>query len=244
MMELYGMSSPNVVKITIMLHEAGLPYEMHHISVFEGDQFRPAFKALNPNSKVPVLVDHSSVGGGSHTVFESGAILLYLAEKTGDGLSSDPLARSRQIQWLMVQLTGIGPMCGQLTHFSRYAPACNEYSLARYRSEVRRLLQVLDDRLKEHEYLADGYSIADMATAPWIRLLSTMYPWLQANEEGPALREYPSLRRWLEVVIARPAVIAGIEAGERFLPNDMEKFKKADADQFDRFFGRGKYLLA
>jgi GST-like protein len=242
MIELYGMSSPNVVKITIMLHEVGLPYEMHHVGVFEGQQFTPSFKALNPNSKVPVIVDHASIQGGRHTVFESGAILLYLAEKTGVGLAKDPLARSRQIQWLMIQLTGIGPMCGQLTHFSRYAPEGNDYSLARYRSEVRRLLQVLDDRLTEHEYLSDGYSIADIAIVPWIRLLSTMYPWLQESAEGPALREYPSLRRWLQVVTARPAVIAGIEAGERFLPNDIEMFKKAGADQFDRFFGRGKYL--
>ena len=244
MIELYGMSSPNVLKITIMLHEAALPYQLHHVGVFEGDQFLPTFKALNPNSKVPVLVDHGGPAGASHTVFESGAILLYLAEKTAVGLASEPLARSRQMQWLMLQLTGIGPMFGQLTHFSRYAPEGNDYSLARYRSEVRRLLKVLDERLSDQEYLSDGYSIADMATVPWIRLASTMYPWLQADGEGRVLADYPSLGRWLQRVTARPAVRAGIEAGERFLPEDIAMFKKAGNDQFDRFFGRGKYLLA
>src|SRR5580692_12402870 len=147
MITLYGMTSPNVVKIIIALEELGLPHEHKAVDVFTGQQFDPAFLKLNPNAKVPVIVDHEGPGGKPYTVFESGAILLYLAEKTLRLLPTDMAARYDVIQWLMVQLTGVGPMSGQLVHFTRFAPGGNEYGRSRYATQVHRLFEVIDARL-------------------------------------------------------------------------------------------------
>ena len=237
------MSSPNVVKITIMLEEVGLPYRQHHVNVFAGEQHAPAFLELSPNNKVPVILDEAGPEGAPLAVFESGAILIYLAEKSGRLLPPRGAARTAVLQWLMVQLTSVGPMFGQLVHFTRYAPEGNEYSLKRYTSEVRRIFGVLERRLAETPFLGGAqYSIADVATWPWIRTASTIYPWLkQAAQQGDALKEWPALARWFESVAERPAVQRGVLSGERFLERDRAAFGAADPEAFDRFFNRGKY---
>jgi GST-like protein len=147
MIDLYGMGSPNVVKIFIALEEMGLPYKVIPVDVFGGAQFKAEFTHLNPSAKVPVIVDHDGPGGKPYTVFESGAILIYLAEKSGQFLSKDPVAKYDTLQWLMVQMTGVGPMFGQYVHFMRFAPKGNEYALDRYRTQARRVLDVLEQRL-------------------------------------------------------------------------------------------------
>jgi GST-like protein len=243
MIDVYGMSSPNVVKITVMLEEVGLPYRQHHVNVFAGDQYVPQFLAISPNNKVPVVVDADGPGGIPLPVFESGAILIYLAEKTGKLLPASGIARTTVIEWLMVQVASVGPMFGQLVHFTRYAPAGNDYSVQRYTSEVRRIFGVLDQRLAAAAYLGgDEFSVADIATWPWIRTVSGIYPFLlAAAEKGNALAEWPALDRWFRTIKARPAVERGVVTGDRFLENDIKAFGAADPEAFDRFFNRGKY---
>jgi GST-like protein len=243
MIDVYGMSSPNVVKITIMLEEVGLPYRQHHVNVFAGDQYDAEFLKISPNNKVPAIVDAHGAQGRPLAVFESGAILIYLAEKSGRLLPPQGANRATVLEWLMLQLTGVGPMFGQLVHFTRYAPAGNEYSLKRYTSEVRRLLGVLQKRLSQSAFLGgEEYSVADVATWPWIRTASTIYPWLvEAAAAGDALREWPALGRWFRLIAARAAVERGVATGERFLERDRAAFGSADPEAFDRFFNRGKY---
>lgn len=243
MIDVYGMSSPNVVKITIMLEELGLPYRQHHVNVFAGDQHAPEFLELSPNNKVPLLVDGDGPGGEKLPVFESGAILMYLAEKTGQLLPAEGVERTTVLEWLMVQIASVGPMFGQLVHFTRYAPQGNEYSIQRYTSEVRRIFGVLERRLGASPYLGSAtYSIADVATWPWIRTASGIYPFLiAAAERGDALGEWPALGRWFGLVGERAAVQRGVANGERFLDRDRAAFGSADPEAFDRFFNRGKY---
>jgi len=242
MIDLYGMSSPNVVKITIMLEETGLPYRHRHVNVFQGEQWSPEFLAIGPNNKVPVIVDDEGPGGGPHPVFESGAILLYLAGKSGCLLPTEPKARSIVTQWLMLQIASVGPMFGQHVHFLRYAPPGSDYALQRFTSEVRRIFGVLERRLAASTYLGgDDYSIADIATWPWIRTAGSIYPWLVPPAGEHALREWPAIRRWFDLVGAREAVQRGVLAGEQFLQRDVDAFSKADPDSFDRFFNRGKH---
>ena len=172
MITLYGMTSPNVVKVIIALEELGLPHQLKTVDVFSGQQFEADFVKLNPNAKVPVIVDSEGPGGKPYTVFESGAILLYLAEKTGKLLPTEGAARYDIIQWLMVQLTGVGPMFGQFVHFFRFAPQGNDYSVSRYRTQVKRVCEVLEGRLAAAPFLGGAeYSIADVATFPWARNL-------------------------------------------------------------------------
>jgi GST-like protein len=240
MIDVYGMSSPNVVKITVMLEETGLSYRQHHVNVFAGEQYAADFLAISPNNKVPVIVDHEGPEGAPLALCESGAILIYLAEKSGRLLPEHGAARAVALQWLMVQLTAVGPMFGQLVHFTRYAPAGNDYSLQRYTSEARRIFGVLEKRLLASAWLAgEGYSIADIATWPWIRTACTIFPWLAAGEA--ALAGSPALARWFASIAARPAVQRGVASGERFLERDKSAFGAANADAFDRFFNRGKY---
>jgi GSH-dependent disulfide-bond oxidoreductase len=243
MIDVYGMSSPNVVKITVMLEEAGLPYRQHHVNVFAGDQHAPDFLRISPNNKVPVIVDDEGPAGEPLPVFESGAILIYLAEKTGQLLPKGGAARAAVLEWLMVQLTSVGPMFGQLVHFTRYAPQGNDYSVQRYTSEVRRVLGVLERRLAGATWLGgEGYSIADIATWPWIRTAAGIYPWLlQAAERGDAYGEWPALGRWFAAIAQRPAVQRGVTSGERFLDRDRAAFGAAEPEAFDRFFNRGKF---
>ncbi len=243
MIDLYGMSSPNVVKITIALEELELPYRAHHINVFAGEQHRDEFLKISPNNKVPVIVDADGPHGEALPVFESGAILIYLAEKCRRLLPEAPAARAVVLEWLMVQLTSVGPMFGQLVHFTRYAPAGNDYALRRYTSEVRRILGVLERRLGAASFLGGAeYSIADIATWPWIRTAQSIYPWLvQAGEKGEALGEWPALSRWYRALGERAAVERGVVSGERFLERDRAAFGSAEPEAFDRFFNRGKF---
>jgi GSH-dependent disulfide-bond oxidoreductase len=242
MIDLYGMSSPNVVKITIMLEETALPYRQHHVNVFAGAQYTPEFLAISPNNKVPAILDSDGPDAQPLAVCESGAILLYLAEKTGRLLPAGGAARVAVLQWLMVQLCSVGPMFGQLVHFLRHAPAGSDYSQQRYTSEVRRIFGVLERRLAVVPYLAGAdFSLADVATWPWIRTACTIYPWLAESTPAESLQAWPALAAWFARVAARAAVQRGVASGERFLETDRAAFGAADAEAFDRFFNRGRF---
>ena len=233
MIDFYGLTSPNVQKIFIMLEECGLKYNFKPVDVWASAQHAPDFEKLNPNKKIPVIVDHEGPGGKPYTVFESGAILMYLAEKTGKFMSEDVRKKYDEIQWLMIQLTGIGPTFGNFTHFNLFAPKpADQYSLSRYRSEMLRLYELLDRRLGQAKYLGgDEYSIADMATFPWTR---------QHEAHGAKINEKPNLKRWFDELNARPAVKAMI-AKQGDIKSSRET---ATDDHKDRFFNRGKYARA
>lgn len=233
MIDLYGLTSPNVQKIFIMLEETGFPYNFKPVDVWAGAQFSDDFAKLNPNRKIPVIVDHDGPGGRPYTVFESGAILLYLAEKSGKFLPKEAAAKHDAIQWLMIQVSGVGPAFGNFTHFNLFAPKPgNEYSLSRYRTEMLRLYDLLNQRLGQKQYLGgDEYSIADIATFPWTR---------QHQAQGAKLDELPNVKRWFEEISTRPAVKAMIaKQAEIKSSRDM-----ATDDNKDRFFGRGRYARA
>ena len=197
MIDLYSCATPNGQKIHIMLEEIGLPYTVHWIDISKGEQFDPAFLAMSPNNKIPAIVDRDGPGGKPMPVFESGAILIYLAEKTGRFLPSEPRARSEVIQWLMFQTGTVGPMLGQAHHFRAYAVEKIPYAIARYTGEAGRIYGILDKHLANHAYLAGDYSIADMAVFPWIRL---------HERQGQNLAEFPHLARWFDTIAALPAV--------------------------------------
>ena len=201
MIELYTWPTPNGRKVQIMLEEVGLAYRAHPIDIGRGDQFDPAFLKISPNNKIPAIVDGQGPGGKPFALFESGAILMYLAEKTGKLMPQQTGARYRVIEWLMFQMGHVGPMLGQAHHFRQYAPEKIPYAVDRYTSEAGRLYRVIDKRLGDHEFLADKYSIADIAT----------FPWLQSHErQGQDLDDYPNLARWFEAIEARPAVQRGL----------------------------------
>jgi len=202
MIDLYTWPTPNGFKVSIMLEEIGLPYTVIPIDITAGDQFDPAYLALNPNNKMPTIVDPDGPEGRPYTVFESGAILMYLAEKSGAFMPSDVAGRYLVVQWLMFQMGGLGPMLGQAHHFRTYAPEPIPYAVERYTNEAARLYGVMDRRLGEVEYLAGDYSIADMASFPWIR------PY---KRQGQVLDEYPNLKRWFDAIDTRPAVKRGLE---------------------------------
>jgi GSH-dependent disulfide-bond oxidoreductase len=201
MIDLYTWGTPNGRKASIALEELVLPYKVHPIDIGKGDQFKPAYLAINPNGKIPAIVDPDGPDGKPMAVFESGAILIYLAEKTGKLLPKDARGRSVAIQWLMFQMGGVGPMFGQAHHFRRFAPEKISYAVDRYTNETKRLYGVLDRRLNDAEFLAGDYSIADIATYPWV----SRHEW-----QGVALTEFPSVKRWFEVLSARPAVARGM----------------------------------
>ncbi len=198
MIELYYWPTPNGHKITMFLEEVGLAYRIHTVDISAGDQFKPDFLAFSPNNRMPAIIDRAPTDGGEPiTVFESGAILLYLAEKAGQFLPSDQRGRKTVIEWLFWQMAGLGPMAGQNHHFATYAPEPLPYAIQRYVNETNRLYGVLDRRLEGHAFLAgDDYSIADMASYPWI------VPWKRQQQN---LDDFPSLRRWFEAIRARPA---------------------------------------
>ncbi len=202
MIDLYTWPTPNGHKIHIMLEETGLEYTVHPIDISAGDQFDPEFLKISPNNKMPAIVDPNGPGGKPYSLFESGAILMYLAEKTGKFMPSETRARYTVIQWLMFQMGGIGPLLGQAHHFRAYAPEKIPYAIDRYTNEANRLYNVLDGRLKEHEYLAGEYSIADIATFPWLR---------SYERQGVDLNEYPHVKRWFDTIAERPAVKRGVE---------------------------------
>ena len=226
MIDLYALTSPNVQKIFIALEELELPYKIIPVDVWKGENFKPEFVKLNPNAKIPVIVDHDGPGGRPYTCFESGAILLYLADKTGKLLPTDKARRFDVIQWLMVQMSSIGPMSGQLVHFKRFAPQGNDYSLSRYQTELRRLYDVLETRLGMAAYLGgDEYSVADIATFPWTRAHDAL---------GVKWDDHPNCARWFGAIAERPAVkraLAKVDA----IPSARET---ATPEDKDRFFGR------
>lgn len=198
MIDLYYWTTPNGHKITIFLEEAGLEYRIKPINIGKGDQFAEHYLKISPNNKIPAMVDHDPIGGGEPlALFESGAMLEYLAEKTGQFLSKDVRTRWDTLQWLYWQMGGFGPMLGQNHHFSQYAPEKIEYAINRYQKESERLYGVLDDLLANREFMAGEYSIADMATYPWAKL------W---ERQGQDIATLPNVKRWLDTIEARPAV--------------------------------------
>ncbi len=202
MIDLYTWPTPNGHKVHIMLEEVGLEYNVIPIDINAGDQFKPEFLKISPNNKMPAMVDPDGPGGGDYALFESGAILMYLAEKTGRLLPTETRARYDVIKWLMFQMGHIGPMLGQAHHFRTYAPEQIPYAVDRYTNEAHRLYNVLDGRLAEAEYLAGAYSIADIATFPWIR---------SYERQGQDLDDFPHVKRWFEAIAARPAVERGLQ---------------------------------
>lgn len=237
MIELYAMGSPNVVKIYIALEEMGLPYNVHPVDVFAEQQFSAEFLRLNPNAKVPVIVDSDGPGGRPYTVFESGAILQYLADKTGKFLAKDGAARYDTLQWMMVQMTTIGPMWGQYVHFWRFAPEGNQYGLDRYRTQVRKTLDVVEGRLAGSAYLGGAdYSIADIATFPWLRATGMFLGQAVADQ-------YPKIGAWVANIAARPAVVKALAAVDA-VRGKTTQFDKAGEAEKDRLFGRGKHSAA
>jgi GST-like protein len=212
MIDLYSAATPNGHKVSIALEELALPYELHTLDLLQGTQKEPWFLALNPNGRIPAIVDRAE---DNFAVFESGAILIYLAEKTGQLMPAGAKGRSQVLQWLMFQMGGIGPMMGQANVFYRYFPEKIQSAIDRYQGESRRLFGVLDARLTEHEYLAGDYSIADIANWAWVRT----HKW-----SGVSLDGLPSLQRWVDAIGARPAVRKGI-----LMPASERDLEKADA---------------
>jgi len=199
MIDLYYWTTPNGHKITLFLEEAGLPYTIHPINISKGEQFQPEFLAISPNNRIPAIVDQAPADGGAPvSVFESGAILLYLAEKTGRFLPQDLRGRTQALEWLFWQMGGLGPMAGQNHHFSAYAPEPVPYAIERYVKETNRLYGVLNQRLADREYVAGEYSIADMAAYPWI---------VPHERQSQNLDDFPHLKRWFEAIGARPATV-------------------------------------
>jgi len=219
-----------VQKVFIMLEEVGLPYKMIPVDVWKGEQYNPDFLKVNPNAKIPAIVDHDGPSGKPYTVFESGAILMYLAEKTGKFLPADTAKKYDVIQWMMIQLTGVGPMFGQWTHFKLFAPqGGNDYAMGRYTSEIKRLYELLEQRLAKSPYLGGAeYSIADIATFPWTR---------NHDAQGVKWDDNPNLARWFNGIAARPAVKKALEVVGGIKSNR----ETATDDQKDRFFNRGRY---
>jgi GST-like protein len=204
--DLHYWPTPNGHKITLFLEEAGLPYTIKPVNIAKGEQFAPDFLAFAPNNRMPAIVDHDPADGGApQTVFESGAILLYLADKTGRFLPADPRGRVTVTEWLMWQMGGLGPMLGQNHHFNRYAPEKIPYAIDRYVKETGRLYGVLNKRLEGRDFIAGDYSIADMACYPWI---------VPYELQGQTLGDFPNLHRWFDTIAARPATIAAYAKGQ------------------------------
>lgn len=217
--QLYTWATPNGHKVHILLEELGLPYEVHAIDIGRGDQFKPDFLKISPNNKMPAIVDPEGPGGQPLSLFESGAILLYLAEKHGRFLPQEPAQRYATLQWLMWQMGGLGPMLGQAHHFLQYAPEKIPYGRKRYAGEANRLYGVLDKRLAASPYLAgDDYTIADMAVWPWTR-----YP----DRQGVERSDFPNFVRWFDAIAERPAVQRGVQVlADRRRPEMDEREKE------------------
>ncbi|ROO27635.1 glutathione S-transferase [Salinisphaera orenii MK-B5] len=227
MIDLYTWTTPNGHKVHIMLEEIGLEYTAHPINIGKGDQFGEDFLKISPNNKIPAMVDQDGPNGKPYAMFESGAMLIYLAEKTGRLLPEDTVKRHDVMQWLMFQMASVGPMLGQAHHFNRYAPEKIEYAVKRYENEANRIYGVMDRRLAEHKFLAgNDYSIADIATWPWLR---------SAETQGVNIDDYPNVRRWFEMIGDRDNVKAGL----RVLQD--HKTDLTDNEAFENMFGNKQY---
>lgn len=211
--ELYYWPTPNGWKITIMLEELGVPYDVHYVNIGRGEQFRPEFLKISPNNRMPAIIDPEGPGGEPISIFESGAILQYLGRKFGRFYPSEERGRVEVEQWLFWQVGGLGPMAGQAHHFRQYAPEKVPYAIERYTNECNRLYGVMNKRLADREFLAGDYSIADMACIGWIK------PY---ENQGQDLNEFPNLKRWFETLMARPAVQRGMEIGQKHRRNVAE----------------------
>ena len=199
MIDFHYWPTSNGHKITIYLEEAGLPYTIKPVNISKGDQFKPEFLAISPNNRMPAIVDHAPADGGAPiSVFESGAILVYLAEKTGEFMPKDLRGKTKVQEWLFWQMGGLGPMSGQNNHFSNYAQEKITYAMDRYRNEVNRLYVVMNKRLADRPFLAGDYSIADMACYPWV---------VPHERQGQKIADFPHLKKWLETTAARPATV-------------------------------------
>jgi len=229
MIDLYTAATPNGHKVSIALEELALPYTVHHLDLPALDQKRPEFLKINPNGRVPAIVDRDE---GDFAIFESGAILVYLAEKTGRLLPTDRRGRSLVMQWLMFQMAGIGPMMGQANVFYRYFPERIQSVIDRYQGEVRRLLTVLDGRLADHEYLAGDYSIADIATWPWVR----GYQWSGVSIDG-----LHHLKRWMDLLAARPACERGVNVPPLTLRPDNDEDAKTMIEAARKMLETGRH---
>ena len=231
MIDLYYWTTPNGHKITMFLEEAGLPYSIFPINIGLGDQFKPEFLKIAPNNRIPAIIDREPIGGGEPiSVFESGAILLYLAEKTNKLIPTDVRDRVAALEWLFWQMGGLGPMAGQNHHFNRYAPEKIPYAIDRYVNETGRLYGVLNKRLESREFVAGSYSIADIAS----------YPWIAGYElQGQSLDSFPHLKRWFEAIKARPSTIRAYEKAEEFKdqPLDIEKSRQLLFNQSAKTIG-------
>lgn len=206
MIDLYYWPTPNGWKISIMLEECAIPYNVKYVNIGAGEQFDPDFLKISPNNRVPAIVDHEPMGGGAPiSIFESGAILEYLADKTGKFMPSEPRGKYEVLQWLYWQVGGLGPMAGQNHHFSVYAPEKLAYAIDRYAKETNRLYGVIERQLRGRPFLAGDYSIADMAAFPWI---------VPYKLQGQKLEDFPRLNAWFETIYSRPAVIRGFDLGK------------------------------
>jgi GST-like protein len=228
MIDVYSWPTPNGHKVHIMLEECALPYRVHAVDIGAGEQFRPEFLAISPNNKIPAIVDSDGPDGKPISLFESGAILIYLAGKTGRFLPADVRGKYVALQWLMFQMGGLGPMLGQAHHFRIYAPEKIEYAINRYTSEAKRLYGVMDKRLAEVPYFAGDYGIADMAIYPWTRS--------HANH-GIDLADYPNVKRWHDAIGARPAVQRGVQV----LADRRKPVAQLDDKARQNLFGAGQY---
>ncbi|WP_199100970.1 glutathione S-transferase N-terminal domain-containing protein [Dyella sp. ASV21] len=227
MIDLYVAATPNGLKVKLFLEEAGLPYTTHTVSLSKGEQFQPAFLAISPNNKIPAIVDHAPLGGGAPvTMFESGAILLYLAEKLGRFIPTDIHGRAEVLQWLFWQMAGLGPMAGQIGHFNVYAPEKVPYAIERYTRETARLYGVLDRQLTDRAFIAGEFSIADIACYPWI---------VPHAAHGQQLADFPALERWFAAMSARPATQRTYEGVE----NAYAPKQSLSEDERRVLFGRG-----
>ncbi len=223
MIDLLYWTTPNGHKITMFLEEAGLKYKIVPINIGKGEQFQPDFLKASPNNRIPAIVDHEPQGGGAPiSVFESGAILFYLAEKSGQFLPMDLRGRMMAMQWLFWQMAGLGPMAGQNGHFSQYAPEKIPYAVDRYVKETNRLYGVLNKHLADRDYIAGMYSIADMASYPWI---------VSHERHGQKLEDFPHLKRWFEAIKARPATIRAYALAKEVNPNFGQPTIRTDAER-------------
>ena len=232
MIDFYALTSPNVQKIFIMLEECGLPYNIKPVDVWAGEQFTPEFAKINPLLKVPAIVDGDGPGGKPYAVIELGAILIYLAEKTGKFIPHEPAARYDTLQWLIVQVANLGPMSGQYVHFTKFAGAGHDYSASRYRTQMVKLFDLYEQRLSARPFVAGSeYTIADIAAWPWLRNFELL---------GIDAGKFPALKKWVDTIAARDAAKRALaQVGALKSVRD-----KASDDQKDRFFGRGKYARA
>jgi GSH-dependent disulfide-bond oxidoreductase len=229
MIDVYSWPTPNGHKVHIALEELGLPYAAHAVDIGKGDQFKPDFLKISPNNKIPAIVDSDGPGGKPISVFESAAILIYLAEKTGKLMPTDPRGRVQVLEWLMFQMGSVGPMLGQAHHFRHYAPEPIPYAIDRYTNETGRIYGVIDRRLREVPWLAgDAYSIADIATFPWLR------SW---ERQGQQLADFPNLKRWFETIAARPAVVRGVKV----LTEVREEGRQMTPEEKQVLFGAQQY---